>query len=389
LEDEILEVETSRARASYQDEADRAGTVDANRQSMQSHLLAEVLQPRRRMQEADLGWIREQFPNLKKLSDEFIRSTPISDLMKMESTQLKMSQIKNSRNAQEKLSINKMQMERSFTTLESGRDNRSSSLHPGRFLAGMGVSVQKQWLSARQVVGLQGYPPIGNYDMGSLGCPGMVTAKGWVEIHDPSSTEISIKQFNINNCATSDKAEDLEISGIVEFRRAVYALRTAGRLAVPWNLSFEAIGGFFTQNNFCMEETGQLEKRAQVLTHFTDYVLHQNAERWRDSEPFLTVGDLRIAWGSWYTDRAGKKKIVPEKRAMDKKQFQARPPEARDPAYVALNICNNYNMNRCKNANGKCTSPVGTALKHICNYVQDRNKPADVCGKDHRRVQNH
>jgi hypothetical protein len=44
-------------------------------------------------------------------------------------------------------------------------------------------------------------PPIGNYDMGALGLAGYVSARGWAEIHNPASTKLSIKLFNINNCA--------------------------------------------------------------------------------------------------------------------------------------------------------------------------------------------
>jgi hypothetical protein len=334
----------------------------------------------------DVSWVKEQFPFLENFSDEFLKSTPITELMKMGTTQIKLDQFKHSRNANDKLSTNKNKMERTFTNLDSGRDNRSTVLHPGRFLGGMGVSLQKQWSAARQVVGLNGHPPIGNYDMGSVGCPGMVTAKGWTEIHDPSSTSISLKMFNINNCTNSEKAEDREFNDIMELRKAVRAMRLAARLAVPWNLSYEAIDGFFNQTNFCVEDTKLMEKRAQVLTQFADYILHQNAERWRDSEPFLAVGDIRVAWSSWFGDRPRKT----DKRPQLPDRFKMKPMDNyMDPAFKALGICNNFNMNRCKNPDGKCSTASGIQLKHICNFVPDKNKPAVVCGKDHKRSLNH
>ncbi len=43
-----------------------------------------------------------------------------------------------------------------------------------------------------------------------------------------------------------------------------------------------------------------MEKKAFFLVKFTDYVLGQNADRWRDSEPFLTAGDLKAAWASFF-----------------------------------------------------------------------------------------
>jgi hypothetical protein len=77
-----------------------------------------------------------------------------------------------------------------------------------------------------------------------------------------------------------------------EFKLALRAMRTAFAFAMPWNYSVLALEGFFLQNNYCFQDLVNVDKKAAVLTKFTDYVLLQNGDRWRDSEPFLTTGNL-------------------------------------------------------------------------------------------------
>jgi hypothetical protein len=83
---------------------------------------------------------------------------------------------------------------------------------------------------------------------------------------------------------------DEETLDIGEFRLALRAMRTAYQFAMPWNLSVLALEGFFMQNNYCFSDLSNVDKKASVLVKFTDYVLQQNGDRWRDSEPFLTTG---------------------------------------------------------------------------------------------------
>jgi hypothetical protein len=68
-------------------------------------------------------------------------------------------------------------------------------------------------------------------------------------------------------------------------------MRMAYQFAMPWNLSVLALEGFFMQNNYCYNDLSDVEKKASVLTKFADYVIQQNGDRWRDSEPFLTTGN--------------------------------------------------------------------------------------------------
>ena len=107
-----------------------------------------------------------------------------------------------------------------------------------------------------------------------------------------SSSKLSVKMFNINSASprggsnknTSENEE--EMLNLAEFKLALRAMRTAFHLAVPWNLSILALEGFFFQSNFCSTDLSNTDKKGWYLTRFTDYVLEQNSDRWRDAEPF-------------------------------------------------------------------------------------------------------
>jgi hypothetical protein len=66
-------------------------------------------------------------------------------------------------------------------------------------------------------------------------------------------------------------------------------------------LSIAALESFLIK--FCKDEIGNLEKQTSILTSFTDYVLSENVNRWRNIEPFITHGELRAVWNSFFFAR--------------------------------------------------------------------------------------
>ena len=119
------------------------------------------------------------------------------------------------------------------------------------------------------------------------------------------------------------------------------------------------------------------EKKAHILTQFTDYLLTQNCERWRDSEPFLTTGESKTAWGAFFHSR-------PQSAVADKSKAK---PKQDKPKL--LHICWAYNSGNCQKVAGSCTTLKGLALKHICSFVKPVGKPHEVCGKDHPKLGYH
>ncbi len=62
--------------------------------------------------------------------------------------------------------------------MEAGRDYRGQILHPPRFLGGVACAAKKLWREAREIIPLEGYPPLSNYDLSSIGLGGCVTMRG-------------------------------------------------------------------------------------------------------------------------------------------------------------------------------------------------------------------
>ena len=258
---------------------------------------------------SQLASLRKRHAFLNEYDDELILTTPISTLLKLETTSIKLRNLEKSRDIDECLSTNRDNLPFNMINVEAGRDNRWTELHTSRFLPGMGCSAVKVWLRAREVMGRGGHAPISTYDMGSVGLAGYVTPKGWFELADPGSSHISIRQFSINNCgkkvATKSGGEDDmgDVVEIGEFKLALRALREAMNYVHPWNKSVAALDGFFHQTNFCCSDLSGLEKQAELLAQFTDYVLRENSNKWRGQEPFLSVGELKVTWEAFYGGR--------------------------------------------------------------------------------------
>jgi hypothetical protein len=131
--------------------------------------------------------------------------------------------------------------------VKAGQDDRWARLHEARFLAGAGCSATKLWLSARELIGLNGQPPISTYDMQAVGLAGFVTVRGWCELANLSSPKLSVRMLNINNCAarasssrtSKDKDDLIDFAEVGEFVVALRAMRLAMAYVMPWNSPFD------------------------------------------------------------------------------------------------------------------------------------------------------
>ena len=227
---------------------------------------------------SQLSSLRKRHTFLNEYSDELIISTPIDTLLKLDSTSIKLKNLEKAKDIDDKLTSNRDSLPDTAIQIEQGTDNRWDKLHNSRFLPGMGGSAVKTWLKAREVMGRGGHAPIATYDMGSVGLAGFVTPKGWMEIHDPGSSNLSLRQFSINNCGkrTTTKSGDnmddemTDVIEVGEFKCALRVLREAMTFVHPWNKSVAALEGFLIQTNYCSTDLAGLEKQATILRIQTD-----------------------------------------------------------------------------------------------------------------------
>jgi hypothetical protein len=127
---------------------------------------------------------------------------------------------------------------------------------------------------------------------------------------------------------------------------------------MQWNMSIAALEGSLINTQFCKDELGGLEKQASILMSFTDYVLSENANRWRNIEPFITHRELRAVWNSFFSARP---QSVLAKRAQVNKTWKASPLKKH-----FLDVCFPWNRGQCTKAAGACFSKMGTpAPQHV------------------------
>jgi hypothetical protein len=364
LEDEALREVIADARTVNRAEAPR---VQASRPSEDYGTRPSQLS------DADIEALRGRFPILAELSTGFIRGLSATELLSLERASFKQRESEKFKDAEDKLASNRVNLGLHCSEVKAGQDDRWARLHDARFLAGAGCSATKMWLTAREVIGLNGHPPISTYDMQAVGLAGFVTARGWCEIANPSSPKLSVRMFNINNCtarasgsrAKQDDDELVDFVELGEFIVALRAMRSAMAYVMPWNMSIAALEGFLTNTRYCRDELSSLEKQASILTSFTDYVLSENANRWRNIEPFITHGELRSVWNSFFSARP---QSVLVKRA--NKQWKAKPFKKQ-----FLDVCFAWNRNQCSKAAGSCFSRMGTPLRHVCDFKEDPSEP--------------
>ena len=345
---------------------------------------------------------------LKEYSDEILASTPIETLLKLESTSIKLRNLEKGEGTDDKLALNRDNLETTNFSVEAGTDNRWSKLHAARFLPGAGCSAVKLWLRAREILEGSKIPPIAVYDMASIGLAGYVTPKGWATIHDPGNSSLQLRLFSINNCGkrVSSKTTEYEddnlndIAELGELKCALRVLREAMAYVHPWNKSIAALEGFLLQNNFCNSDLGGTEKSVATLSQFIDYCLRENSNRWRGQEAFLIDGELKGTWESFYGARpqamlAKGKKAGPSSQCSNQttgSQANSRNSNTWTGHNKELffdDICVLWNIGKCVKPVGSCATKKGRPLRHVCNYRPNMNNMTYYCGANHVACNNH
>jgi len=344
----------------------------------------------------DLNMLKAKFPFLRDYSDSFIRDTGVTNLIKAETASRKLQDYDKNKRAEDKLYCNRELLARTTINIEAGVDNRLDVLHAARCLPGATCSAGKMWLHARTMMGNKGHAALSTYDMASIGLGGAVTAKGWVELHDPSSPNMSIKMFSMTNCATKSKkdnedADFLELADLTDFKTALRVLRGAMSYVHPWNRSIEALENFLIQNNYGAADLSSVDKPATYLSQFTDYVLVENSSRWRGMEMFLNTRDLRATWADFISQRAtainNSKKTYNNKPYIQQTQHNTTPTVGSSrhvpTALFFDDICVMWNLGKCVKPPGTCQTRKGRILRHVCNYRPNPAKPDVACGLSH------
>jgi hypothetical protein len=331
-------------------------------------------------------------PHLQGVPEATLKKLPLSAVFQLSNALAKSSKINDKLSISSKLALNAQSLVKNPLVVEGGQDNRRTKLHEGRFLGGACCAMNDIWLRGREVVGAKGPLPVSCYDLDTVGCGGSVTARGWKEIHDPSSQELRLKHFYLPNVAggglsskkiaLGENGEEIcfgesmkEIGDLDSYRGALNVLREAMASALPWNRSVSAICGFMSNTNYLQTDLGGNAKRAAILVEFTDYILGRNAQQWDNEQPFISTDEMAHVWTNWkgkrltlFTATQGSK--------TDKKPAKKEPQVPKD-------ICKRFNVKVCpKQTDKDCVGFLGSKLRHICNKFMGNS----YCGKDHARL---
>jgi len=336
-------------------------------------------------------------PQLHGVPEATLKKLPLSAIFQLSNALAKSSKIADKMSVSSKLAQNAQHLLKNPVTVAAGTDNRRTVLHEGRFLGGACCSMADIWLKGREIVGPKGSTPVSSYDLDTIGCGGCVTARGWKEIHDPSSQELRLKHFYLPNVAgasvsskkvtVGESGEEFcigeslkEIGDLDGYRGALNSMREAMASALPWNRSVSAIVGFMCNSNYLQSDLGGNPRRATVLAEFTDYILGRNAQNWDNGQAFISTDEMAHIWTNW----KGKRSTLFEKPEAKKDKFdrKARPGQDRKPS--DKEVCRKFNVKTCaKQADKECVSFFGSKLKHTCNKYMPGNT---LCGKDHARL---
>ncbi len=349
-----------------------------------------------RISSEDLKVMREKFPQLNDFSEQFLQSRTLEELLRIESTSLRIRDSEKARETEERLAQNKSGLASKFYDVPAGKDNRWSELHPARFLPGMACTATKQFKTAREVIGLTSPPAVACYDMTSIGMGGFVTPKGWMEIGNMASTKLRVSMFNINNAAksssskTGDSDDSCEMKSVDEFELALRTMRCAAHFSTNWNYSFVALENFLWNRKYCKEELKFDPNPARTLCQFVDFILSENSNHWRDGESFLTTGELSAYWDNFIGARPHLKSqpSQPQSSGSNTKSSQGGQKQQKRK-FPPSDICHKWNVGKCNKAAGTCVNFNGQALKHICNWRDLSVANSPPCGQQHTRRGNH
>jgi len=334
-------------------------------------------------------------PAVQHLPSEMLSKLSEETLFQLNNALARENKLAGKMQTSARLTMNAQQLVTSPIPIPAGLDDRRDILHFARFLGGASCSAQALWLKAREALGAKGVVALGNYDLDSVGCGGCVTPKGWLELHNPSSTELKLKLFHMPNVggsalaarkvsiiddssAISVRDEMSEVADLESFRSALNALREAMASALPWNRSVSAIIGFMINSSYCGSDLGANPKRGPILTEFVDYILGRNALNWENGQPFLSTDDLSHVWATWKGKRASSFQL--------QKQDKSKNPQTQPLQRVKDDICRRFNSpTGCPNKADSCKTFYGTKLRHVCNVYLSGGR-GKKCEKDHSRV---
>jgi hypothetical protein len=326
----------------------------------------------------DLENFRKNWPHLRNFSDSVLKNASLTEL-----TGMARQKTSGAKLLSQILSMNYEQIINFPEKVAEGLDHCTGKAHPARFLRGYVGDSQELCKQAREVWGLEGIDPIGNYEVVSIGLSDLLTQAVWNEIHKPNSRKLSVRMLSAKSVEEAWKAGNKsdspkEFDSLQEFKMAMATLDGAYQKVLPWNMAFKTLHTFLISINFGETDLPLKPSRLTLLANFVDETLRGNARNWEEKKNFFSYQDLAVRWTTGLTRRLGE---VPQpndnlgKRSNTgkKKIGNQEKSYSRVPGWV----CRRFNEGRCDSKDDRHQSPWDASfmLKHLCSkWNKDKNR---------------
>lgn len=354
----------------------------------------------------DLEKIRNMWPWTCNIPENLIQQTSLSDLSTINKTNLTTSDM-----SRQGISNQLQANTRSLTLPKHTGSHIDDSLYnicPVRFDRFSRLSVRELVAEAKKTIPRDGHPPSDNYDLDFYGLSHCISARGWIEVHNPASTTMCLKMFSKHNSSSTSSSAQAkfsligngeaigvgenykEIASMQELRQSLRAYQMASHMALPWYPAPAALIIFLEHNQFLSGEI-QGNQQARTLTDFVNTVFLKNARLWCSSDPPLSVELLRNTWQHFVADNSlGSQPISMLQETQRTAQYpnknqnypgkprysNTNPPSQFSSSNNTKNgrgeICNRYNHGTCPSQRqSSCTMPSRNGasprpLRHVC-----------------------
>ena len=138
-------------------------------------------------------------------------------------------------------------------------DDSYNLLCPVRFDRFPRLSIRDLIVCAKKQFPANGLPPCDSYDLDFFGLNHCVSARGWVEVHNPGSTNMSLKMFSRFNSSTTNSSSQAKFSllanreaiGVGENYRDIFSV---GTQTIPESLSSSQLYGTpLVSSSYCID----------------------------------------------------------------------------------------------------------------------------------------
>lgn len=359
--------------------------------------------------EPELEQIRDLFPWTLNIPGNLIQKASLQELSSMNKANLTSTDMSRQGIANQLQANNRALIQPKHTGTHI--DDSLNSLCPVRFDRFPRLSIRELMVAAKKVVPANGLPPSDNYDLDFFGLSHCVSARGWVEVHNPGSTSMCLRMFSRFNSSSTTSSSQAKFSllgngeaigvgenykdifSMAELKQSLRAYQTASFMAIPWYPAPAALILFLEHHQFMINEIQG--NQAKILTDFCNTVFLKNAKLWRSADPPLSVELLRNTWQHFVADNSlgsQPSSSVQENQKQNSTQFRNPPSlgkskfsplplsssshynsnSKRKSSYAGGEICIRYNQGICPSQNLHfCMMPSRSGanprpLKHVC-----------------------